>query len=65
MMYTIRNVSRKTKDDLNRYAEQHGLTIAEALQQLVEFGMEYYEQHRKNPKKYADARGAMMGLPEW
>lgn len=65
MMYTIRNVSQKTKDDLNRYADEHNLTIAEALHQLVDFGMEYYEQHKKNPKKYSDVNDAMKKLPKW
>lgn len=65
MVYTIRNVSPKTKETLNRYAEEHNITIGEALQQLIDFGMEYYIQHRKNPKRYADVKGAMMGLPEW
>ncbi len=43
MMYTIRNASEKTKESLNRFADEHGLTVAEALTQLVELGMEKYE----------------------
>ncbi len=64
-MYTIRNASGKTKEDLNRFADEHGLTVAEALAQLVELGMEKYEQDRKNPKKYLSAMDAMKRLPEW
>ncbi len=65
MMYTIRNASEKTKEELNRFADEHGLTVAEALTQLVELGMEKYEQDRKNPKKYLGAMDAMKALPEW
>lgn len=65
MMYTIRNASEKTKEDLNRFAEEHSLTIAEALAQLVELGIEKYEQERKNPKKWKGAQDAVRSLPEW
>ena len=65
MMYTIRDVSEKTKDDLNRFADEHNLTIAEALGQLVEFGLAHYEQNRKNPKKYMTTQQAAKSLPEW
>ena len=65
MVYTIRNVSEKTKETLNKYAEEHNLTIAEALQQLIDFGLEHYEQHKKNPKKYLNTQEALASLPEW
>ncbi|MEW6748872.1 MAG: hypothetical protein AB1295_04160 [Candidatus Micrarchaeota archaeon] len=65
MMYTIRNVSPRTKELLNRYAEEHNLTMAEALGQLVDYGVEYHMQNKRNPKRYADVKGAMAGLPEW
>jgi hypothetical protein len=65
MMYTIRNVSTRTKERLNRYAEDHSITIAEALGQLVEYGSEYYEQHRKSPKKFRDLKSAMKEMPSW
>lgn len=65
MMYTIRNVSEKTKETLNRFADEHGLTVAEALQQLTELGLERYEQERRNPRKYMDAREALRDLPKW
>ena len=65
MTYTIRNVGEKTKEDIVRYAEAHGINVGEALQQLVDFGLQYYEQNRKNPKKYLTAQDAMRNLPEW
>ena len=65
MTYTIRNVGEKTKEDLARYAEEHNLTVGEALQQLVDFGLAYHEQNRKNPKKYLTAQDAIRRLPEW
>lgn len=65
MTYTIRNVGEKTKETLARYAEEHRITVGEALQQLVEFGIEFYERNRKNPKKYLNAQDSMRGLPEW
>ena len=65
MMYTIRDVSEKTKEDLNRYASEHNLTIAEALGQLVDFGLAYHEQNRKNPKKRMIVQEAIQDLPEW
>jgi hypothetical protein len=65
MVYTIRNVGQKTKESLAKYAEEHGITVGEALQQLIEFGIEFYEQNRKNPKKYLTAQDSMRNLPEW
>ncbi|MFN7990760.1 MAG: hypothetical protein U0R44_01240 [Candidatus Micrarchaeia archaeon] len=65
MTYTIRNVTEATKERLNRFADEHNLTIAEALHQLVESGAEYHEQTRKNPKRYKNAQEAMKDLPEW
>jgi hypothetical protein len=64
-MYTIRNVSENTKEALNKHAEEHNLTVGEALQQLVEYGLEFYAQNRKSPKKYLTAQDAMKNLPEW
>jgi hypothetical protein len=65
MMYTIRNASEKAKEGLNRFAAEHGLTVAEALGQLVELGLERYEQNRRNPKRYSGIRDALKDLPEW
>jgi hypothetical protein len=65
MVYTIRNVSEKTKETLAKYAEAHNITVGEALQQLVEFGTEFYTQNKKNPKKYLTAQDSMRTLPEW
>ncbi len=47
-MYTIRNLNDQTKEVINRYASDHNLTVPEALQELVQFGLEYLE---KNPPK--------------
>ena len=65
MTYTIRNVDEKTKEVLGRYASKHGITIGEAMQQLVEFGAEYCRQAGKTTKKYSGARDALENLPEW
>ncbi len=64
-MYTIRNLSEKTKMHISDYAKEHNLTIAESIQQLVEFGLEYLEQHKKNPKKYLNTLAASEKLPKW
>ncbi|MEW6035638.1 MAG: hypothetical protein AB1529_03425 [Candidatus Micrarchaeota archaeon] len=65
MMYTIRNAGRRTKEMLNRFADEHNLTIAEALDQLVELGLERYEQQRKSGKKFSSTQEAMNCLPPW
>lgn len=64
-MYTVRNVSEKTRQTIDAYAKEYDLTIAQALQQLVEFGLEYAEQHKKNPKKYLNSGEAIKQLPQW
>ncbi|HSB47128.1 MAG TPA: hypothetical protein VLD37_03875 [Candidatus Bilamarchaeum sp.] len=65
MAYTIRNVGEKTKETLAKYASDHGITVGEALTQLVDFGIEYYEQNKSSPKKYLTLQDAMRALPEW
>jgi hypothetical protein len=64
-MYTIRNASGRTKEMLNRFADEHNLTIAEALGQLVELGLERYEQQRRSGKKFSSTQEAMGRLPPW
>ena len=65
MTYTIRNVDEKTKRVLSRYAGEHGITVGEAMQQLIESGLEYYQQNRKITKKYSGARDALESMPKW
>jgi hypothetical protein len=65
MTYTIRNVDEKTKEALGRYAGLHGITVGEAMQQLVDFGQEYLKTAKKGGKKYAGARDALQNLPKW
>ena len=62
-MYTVRNVSEKTRKLIDDYAKEYDLTIAQALQQLVEYGTEYAEQHRKNSKKYLNSQEALKQIP--
>ena len=62
MMYTIRNLPKKTKKQIGEYATEHGTTVADALSQLVEFGLLYYEQNRPAGKKYADILMAVNEL---
>ena len=64
-IYTVRNVSEKARKTIDQYAREYDITIANALEQLVEFGIEYEEQHRKSPKKYITSKDAMKTLPEW
>ncbi len=65
MTYTIRNVDERTKERLSRYASEHAITAGEAMQQLVEFGLEYYRQQKRIRKKYSGAAEAMARLPQW
>ncbi len=64
-MYTVRNVSDRTRKQIDDYAKEYNLTVAQALQQLIEFGLEYVEQHKKNPKKYLNLGGAIASMPKW
>ncbi len=64
-MYTIRNLSQNTKKAITDHAKEYDLTIAEALQQLVELGLEYLEQQKKNPKKYLNTEAAIKSMPKW
>ncbi len=64
-MYTIRNVNLKTREAISKYAEEYGITVGDALEQLVEFGLEYFDQQKKNPKKYLNTQGAIKNLPCW
>ena len=65
MMYTIRNASEKTKETLNKFAQENNLTIAQALTLLLELGFEAYEQQKKGEKKYKNTLEAIKNLPEW
>jgi len=65
MTYTIRNVDEKTREALSRYAGEHNITVGEAMGQLIEFGLEYYQQSRKIQKKYPGAHEALENLPKW
>ena len=64
-IYTIRNVDEHTRNLIDQYAKEYNLTIGQTLHQLIEFGMEYAEQHKKNPKKYLNTCDAMRSLPNW
>ena len=65
MVYTIRNVDEKTKEIIGRFADEHRITVAEALQQLIELGLENYEKRKKNPKKYLNTAEAVKDMPGW
>ncbi len=65
MMYTVRNLGTKTKGAISAYANEHNLTMAEAISQLVEFGLEYYNKNKKPAKKYASAEEALKIFPSW
>lgn len=64
-MYTIRNLSKITQKAIVDHAKEYDLTIAESLQQLVEFGLEYLDQQKKNPKKYLNIEAAVKNMPKW
>ena len=63
MMYTIRNLAERTKTRINSFADEHNLTVAEAIEQLTEFGLEYFEQQRKNPKRFRNLSEALAEYP--
>ena len=64
-MYTIRNLSLYTRKAILDHSKEYDLTIAESLQQLVEFGLEHLEQQKKNPKKFLNTEDAIKKMPEW
>lgn len=51
-VYTIREMDKKTKESIQIYAHEHDLNIAEALRDLVFFGLQHIK-HTKKEKKYA------------
>lgn len=65
MTYTIRKVSEETKNRISQFALEHNLTIGESIGQLVEFGWTYYEQHKKDGKKYQNTLAALHKIPTW
>ena len=65
MMYTIRDPPEKAKEILLQYANEHKITIGQALLQLLEFGFEYYQLQKKENKKYRNSQDAIKSLPRW
>ena len=51
-VYTIREMDKKTKESIQTYAHEHDLNVAEALRDLVFFGLQHIK-HTKKEKKYA------------
>ena len=51
-VYTIRDMDQKTKESVQTYAHEHDLNVAEALRDLVFFGLQHIK-HRQKEKKYA------------
>jgi len=49
-MFAIRNVDNKTKQFITEYAEEHNITIAEALRELILLVQEHISEKPK--KKY-------------
>ena len=51
-VYTIREMDKKTKEAIQTYAHEHELNVAEALRDLVFFGLVHIK-HTKKEKKYS------------
>ena len=51
-VYTIRGMDSKTKAAIQSYANAHGLNVAEAVRDLVFFGLQHI-RHTKKEKKYS------------
>jgi len=50
-MFAIRKVDENTREFITDYAEEHGLTMAEALRELILLVQEH--QREKSRKKYS------------
>lgn len=62
MVYTIRNINKKTKDTIAEYAYEHQLTMGTAMQALIDLGIEYYEKTKHEKKKYKNTLAALENL---
>ena len=51
-VYTIRDLDEKTKDAIQSYAREHDVNVAEAVKELVFFGLQHI-RHTKKEKKYS------------
>ena len=49
--YTIRNFDEKTKENIYVYAQEHDINVAEAIKELVFYGLQHIK-HSKKEKKY-------------
>jgi hypothetical protein len=52
------NYDAETVEQARAYAEEHGVSLAEALRQLVEFGLEALSAPPISPKKGTDHASA-------
>ena len=62
MVYTIRNINKKTKDTIAQYAHEHELTMGAAMQALIDLGIEYYEKTKHEREKYKNTLTALTIL---
>ncbi|MDD2655776.1 MAG: hypothetical protein PHQ80_03870 [Candidatus ainarchaeum sp.] len=51
-VYTIRGMDEKTRAAIQAYAQEHDVNVAEALTELVFFGLQHI-RHTKKEKKYS------------
>ena len=51
-VYTIRGMDEKTRTAIQAYAQEHDVNVAEALTELVFFGLQHI-RHTKKEKKYS------------
>lgn len=50
-VFAIRDVDERTKRAIHAYAQTHDVTVAEAIRDLVFFGLQHIK-HKKKEKKY-------------
>jgi hypothetical protein len=50
-MFSVRGMDEETKKAIHDYAKSHEMTVAEAIRDLVFFGLQHIK-HTKKEKKY-------------
>lgn len=51
-IFAVRNLDEKTKAEIQDYAHEHNLNMAQAIRELVFMALEHLKCFHKNKKKY-------------